>query len=423
MKSPVFKKRYAKEIAAKAKAEKARAAKGITNEIFGAVPSWIRPLLDDLKAFSPKFEEIKWRTNYAFEEDRRDFIFKLTALSSAFPDTGVRPDMEEDELQKVTDQSDKDLLRELWELSSGTTDEASLLATMKFEYSSHVMFDIFRATKAGSLLFDVSGMNEDARRQFRERMAVVEELRQICGNGGFLAWDVGERIVMCRRAYAIGLLSRKRFWQICDSMAARVAAYYDNWGDYAISYVCGDIFYILGRLSKDRVSQRSVSTYIRGKFARMRELSVPGGVWRSFGWPRYDREAKKLAIAMKDIIPMVPDWEEPKSCLASDRITVDGAKVGYMRYERPTSGGDSGWVLAAGDESDEYMRDPKNMGTYDINAICNYDPDITEFIDFQIGCVIRRSNGGDLRLVSPKWVMVVLTVARGIGKALGWLMV
>ncbi|RKQ12508.1 DUF2185 domain-containing protein [Oceanobacillus bengalensis] len=64
-------------------------------------------------------------------------------------------------------------------------------------------------------------------------------------------------------------------------------------------------------------------------------------------------------------------------CIATDRITVDGCKVGFMYREEPLDGQpDSGWRFMAGDESEEYMGNPDNHSVYQVNTICNYDEDI-----------------------------------------------
>jgi hypothetical protein len=65
------------------------------------------------------------------------------------------------------------------------------------------------------------------------------------------------------------------------------------------------------------------------------------------------------------------------SCFATDRITVQGAAVGYCYREDPDTSEDSGWRFFAGDESDEYANDPSNLAIYDVNTIANYDPGIT----------------------------------------------
>jgi hypothetical protein len=96
------------------------------------------------------------------------------------------------------------------------------------------------------------------------------------------------------------------------------------------------------------------------------------------------------------MILMIPDWNGPNGCIATDRITVDGLKVGYMYREKPDYDGDSGWRFTAGDESDEYMDDPVNSGIYDLNTICNDDPDIIEFLNWDVGSEFERVNGGPL---------------------------
>lgn len=64
-------------------------------------------------------------------------------------------------------------------------------------------------------------------------------------------------------------------------------------------------------------------------------------------------------------------------CLASNRITVDGLKVGYMYRETPSDQyPDSGWRFFAGDENEEYCNDAKNFNIFELNTICNYDPSI-----------------------------------------------
>ena len=67
-------------------------------------------------------------------------------------------------------------------------------------------------------------------------------------------------------------------------------------------------------------------------------------------------------------------------CLATDRIMVDGAKIAYMYRETPDEESDSGWRFFAGDEEDEYLENPNNIGLYDINTIAHYDQSIIPFL-------------------------------------------
>ncbi len=83
-------------------------------------------------------------------------------------------------------------------------------------------------------------------------------------------------------------------------------------------------------------------------------------------------------------------------CLASDKITVDGQKVGYAYREKPDSNflNDSGWRFLAGDENEEYLNKSDNFNTFEINTICNYDKDILNILDGKIGEVYVRD--GDM---------------------------
>ncbi len=55
--------------------------------------------------------------------------------------------------------------------------------------------------------------------------------------------------------------------------------------------------------------------------------------------------------------------------LATDHITVDGHRVGYMYREQGDFEVDSGWRFFSGLESDEYANDPENLTFYDVNTI------------------------------------------------------
>lgn len=78
------------------------------------------------------------------------------------------------------------------------------------------------------------------------------------------------------------------------------------------------------------------------------------------------------------------------SCLASDRITVEGKLVGFMYREPPDNDLDSGWRFFAGDESEEYTADPRNFGLFDVNTVANYDPAILPHLDSSTGVAFVR---------------------------------
>lgn len=80
-------------------------------------------------------------------------------------------------------------------------------------------------------------------------------------------------------------------------------------------------------------------------------------------------------------------------CIATDRITVDGARVGYMYREEPFNDQDSGWRFFAGDEAQEYLDDVEHMAIYDVNTIANFDPAIIPLLVRPVGSAFEREDG------------------------------
>lgn len=99
-------------------------------------------------------------------------------------------------------------------------------------------------------------------------------------------------------------------------------------------------------------------------------------------------------VKAEDVKSLLPDWKGVDGCIATNRITVEGCKVGYCYREEPDGGWDSGWRFTAGDESDEYMDDPNNAGIYKLNTICNDDPDIIPLLNTPAPCAFARDENG-----------------------------
>ena len=80
-------------------------------------------------------------------------------------------------------------------------------------------------------------------------------------------------------------------------------------------------------------------------------------------------------------------------CFATDKITVEGMKVGYMYREHSDVGSDSGWRFFSGTESQAYVDNPDNTSFFSVNTIANYDPTIIPFLDKPIGSEFERIEG------------------------------
>jgi hypothetical protein len=103
--------------------------------------------------------------------------------------------------------------------------------------------------------------------------------------------------------------------------------------------------------------------------------------------------AKRFRIPANEIKALITGIG---SCIASDRITVDGAHVGFMYREAPDNEIDSGWRFFSGDESQEYADDPEHFAIYDVNTIANYDPSIVGLLDTPVGCAFERDTSSGM---------------------------
>lgn len=92
--------------------------------------------------------------------------------------------------------------------------------------------------------------------------------------------------------------------------------------------------------------------------------------------------------------------DDPRACIASDRILVDGQRVGYMVREAPTAPEESGWQFFADDESPEYLDTAANFGVYALNSVANVDPDVIPLLWAPAGAAFQRADGGPLRRVT-----------------------
>ncbi|MBK9509999.1 MAG: DUF2185 domain-containing protein [Cytophagaceae bacterium] len=85
--------------------------------------------------------------------------------------------------------------------------------------------------------------------------------------------------------------------------------------------------------------------------------------------------------------------ESGKTCLVTNKITIDGMKVGFMYREEPDDEDDSGWRFLSGTEDDEYMDDPENMMMVDLNVVANYDKAILPILKKPVGSEWERIEG------------------------------
>lgn len=101
-------------------------------------------------------------------------------------------------------------------------------------------------------------------------------------------------------------------------------------------------------------------------------------------------QAKKFLLPSHKIRELVAPMG---GAFATDRITVDGQKVGYMYREKASRKEDSGWRFFAGDENQAYIDDQRHTEIYAVNTVANYDPDIIPYLDTAAPCAFEKISG------------------------------
>jgi hypothetical protein len=82
-------------------------------------------------------------------------------------------------------------------------------------------------------------------------------------------------------------------------------------------------------------------------------------------------------------------------CVASNKVMVEGLKVGFMYREEAEEDGDSGWRFLAGTEDEEYLDNPDNSGIYDVESVVLHDSAVKPYLRQPFGTELERVEGGD----------------------------
>ena len=66
--------------------------------------------------------------------------------------------------------------------------------------------------------------------------------------------------------------------------------------------------------------------------------------------------------------------------VASHRVMLEEQPIRYAYREAPSDADDSGWRIFSGDESTEYVDDPKNFSLYNAATLLKRDPALVSIL-------------------------------------------
>lgn len=257
----------------------------------------------------------------------------------------------------------------------GIHDKASLLDFCDRQFRCQDHYLDFEAVWEGRPLFELASLNPEAAGSFLQARNFSAQFYPLVGHLGYLGWDVSERMGHLRAALACGLLTREEFDELAEEQIVQAQAFH-SWEEYAASLVCGALYWDFRQgtpLPELQKAQRLWMDLVRALLAN-------DAAWDSGFWYIPKRE-KAYRLWPSEMKLLLPDWEGPNGCFATDRITVDGCKVGWCYREEPeTSFPDSGWRFFSGDESEDYIADIGHTGIFDLNTLCNLDPEIVSLL-------------------------------------------
>lgn len=94
-----------------------------------------------------------------------------------------------------------------------------------------------------------------------------------------------------------------------------------------------------------------------------------------------------------------PAYQELEYCVVSNKIMLEGQKIGFMYREIPDEPGDSGWRILSGTENQQYLDNPRNSGKYALKTIAEADPTIIPYFPLPVGTDLERIEGNNDFLV------------------------
>ncbi|MBQ7066968.1 MAG: DUF2185 domain-containing protein [Lachnospiraceae bacterium] len=347
-----------------------------------------------VKDMEKLFAALKNQTEAASKRkiDKVQFVLLLGGVSVCRKIPGIHKHMGYEELYVCESEEDKANVKAHLQRMYGIENKDDLLAVCNRMYSSDEDYLQFETFWEGKPAFDVKQLNDQGRETFEACKSFAKLFEPLVKHGGFFAWDCNERIGLLRAAHACDILSEEDFWELTVPLSVEAATRYDSWMEFAISCLCGSVYFMFCQCGMKEDGTKQFYEINRQLIVHLLDKD---GAWGRNEWFTY--ETKKFLKGKDDIVELLKNWEGPEGCIATDRIVVDGCKVGYMYREQTENEWDSGWRFMAGDESEEYMNNADNSGIYALNTICNYDKDIMNFLSSPYGNAFFRDDDGEFK--------------------------
>lgn len=173
----------------------------------------------------------------------------------------------------------------------GITDKQSLLEFCDKEICCHRQYLYFVDFWEDRPPFDMAQLaqqNKKALDFFQVARDFSAQFYPIVGHKGYLAWDISECMGHLRAGYACGLLTWDELSEMAEGWIVQ-AQTFQNWADFAVSLVCGELYWDFRHDSKLPELNKGLNLWMR----LIRILLDDDTAWGSGMWYEPTEETAK----------------------------------------------------------------------------------------------------------------------------------
>lgn len=307
---------------------------------------------------------------------REEFTLLLSGISTCRKIPGITEHMGYQHLYHCEPEDAKRAREHLQKLY-GIHDRKSLEEALVKHFSDSERYKYYMTFWAGAPLFDLDRLGEKIKELFVQQMEMARLFYPILKEKGFCAWDINEKIGLCRKAAACGILSEEEFWEMTDLWVRQAQVFYHSFEEYAISCLCGAVFFM-------RREEKELGKFLDLNIRLVRQLFEENGAWRTHAW--YTPKEREWAELFDDRVEQV--------CLVTKKV-LEEERIGYVYREKPEEDfPDCGWRILTGEESEAYIADPDHIVTCSFSHICNIDPTLFAYFNAGYGKTYEKTEEG-----------------------------
>lgn len=307
--------------------------------------------------------------------DRASFTLLLSGISTCRKLPGVPEHMGYETLYHCKAEEEISLAREHLRKMYGIRDLETLKEAMLREFSDCEQYEQFRTFWVGAPMFRIEEIRPENREWFLVSKAMARQFYPIVKERGFYAWDINEKIGLCRKAAACGIISEEEFWELTDPYVRAAQVFYHSWQEYAISCLCGAVYFM-------RREEGELMHFLKLNMGLVRRLFEDGMAWQENRW--YQPKEREWAAL----------FDTSQKCLITKKA-LEEERIGYMYRQAPEEDfSDCGWRFLTGDETEDYVKEPDHILIRTFSEICNIAPSVRAYFYAGYGMQYVRTKEG-----------------------------